>query len=204
MKIGIFGGTFDPIHHGHLIVAEYVREHARLDRVIFIPADISPHKQNANPAPSKDRMAMLREAIRPNPFFESADVEIARGGVSYTVETLRTLRQRNPTDELYLLIGADNLADFLSWREPGEIVRLAQIIVMNRPGFRRVSPDSVLLRSVIQCDVPAIDISATEIRRRLVKGLPISYLVPPAVAKYIARHHLYIPAKDTTLQEQPV
>jgi len=194
MKIGIFGGTFDPIHHGHLIVAEYVREHVGLDRIIFIPTDISPHKQAANPASAKDRLAMLREAIRSNPFFESTDLEVARGGVSYTVETLRTLKQRSPADELYLLIGADNIADFLSWREPGEIVRLAQIIVMNRPGFKRTAPDSPLLRNVIHCDVPNIDISATEIRRRLLKGLPISYLVPPSVAKYIARHHLYIPA----------
>ncbi|HUI64828.1 MAG TPA: nicotinate-nucleotide adenylyltransferase [Bacteroidota bacterium] len=196
MKIGIFGGTFDPIHHGHLIVAEYVREHVALDRIIFIPTDISPHKQAANPASAKDRLAMLREAIRSNPFFECADVEVARGGVSYTVETLRTLKQRSPSEELYLLIGADNIADFLSWREPGEIVRLAQIIVMNRPGFRRAAPDSPLLRNVIPCEVPNIDISATEIRRRRVKGLPISYLVPLSVAKYIARHHLYIPVQQ--------
>jgi len=194
MKIGIFGGTFDPIHHGHLIVAEYVREHVGLDRIIFIPTDISPHKQAANPASAKDRLAMLREAIRSNPFFESTDLEVARGGVSYTVETLRTLKQRSPAEDLYLLIGADNISDFLTWREPGEIVRLAQIIVMNRPGFKRTVPDSPLLANVIQCEVPNIDISATEIRRRLLKGLPISYLVPPSVAKYIARHHLYIPA----------
>jgi nicotinate-nucleotide adenylyltransferase len=191
MKLGIFGGTFDPVHLGHLIVAEAVRESAGLDRIIFIPAMIPPHKTAAPVTSATHRLAMLREAVRSNAFFQVSDVEIERGGVSYTVDTLRQLKTLNADDEIYLLIGADNLREFQSWKDPGEIVKRATIIVMNRPGFAAEPGDAPYPGHSIPCQVPSIDISATEIRRRVQKGLTISYLVPAAVARYIEKHRLY-------------
>jgi nicotinate-nucleotide adenylyltransferase len=191
MKLGIFGGTFDPVHHGHLIVAEYVRESVGLDRVLFIPTMISPHKMDAAITPAVHRLAMLREGVKSNPFFQVSDTEIERGGISFTVDTLRLMGEGNSLDEFYLLIGEDNLREFQSWKEPGEIVRRAKLVVMNRPGFAGAPPDPSLPKDIIQCLVPSIDISATEIRRRVRKGLPISYLVPPSVSRYIDRHRLY-------------
>ncbi len=191
MKLGIFGGTFDPVHHGHLIVAEYVRERVGLDRVLFIPTMISPHKVDAAVTSAAHRLAMLREGVKSNPFFQVSDMEIERGGVSYTVDTLRLMGEENATDEFFLLIGADNLAEFRSWKDPGEIVKRAKLVVMNRPGFAGSPADPSLPKDTLQCPVPSIDISATEIRRRVQTGLTISYLVPPSVSRYIDRHRLY-------------
>jgi nicotinate-nucleotide adenylyltransferase len=191
MKLGVFGGTFDPVHHGHLIVAEYVRERVGLDRVLFIPTLISPHKVDAPVTSPVHRLAMLRAAVKSNPFFQVSDMEIERGGVSYTVDTLRLMGEENATDEFFLLIGADNLAEFRSWKDPGGIVKRARLVVMNRPGFAGAPADLSLPEDIIQCPVPSIDISATEIRRRVQKGLTISYLVPPSVYRYIERHRLY-------------
>jgi nicotinate-nucleotide adenylyltransferase len=191
MKLGIFGGTFDPVHHGHLIVAEYVREKVGLDRVVFIPTMISPHKLDSPVTSAADRMAMLREGVKANPFFEVSDIEIERGGVSYTVDTIRQMESDHPGDEFFLLIGADNLLEFQSWKEPGEIVRRTTIVVMNRPGFAAAPSFAGIPKDIIQCSVPSIDISGTEIRRRVRKGLPVSYLVPPPVSRYIERHRLY-------------
>jgi len=194
MKLGIFGGTFDPVHHGHLIVAEAVRESVGLDRILFVPTLISPHKQDARATPADQRLAMLREAVRPNPFFEVLDIEIERGGVSYTVDTLRALGETNPRDDLYLLIGADNLLEFGTWREPSEILQRATLVVMDRPGFPVQGKEPPLPSRTVRCRVPAIDISGTEIRRRVKEGLPISFLVPPSVARYIGRNRLYLGA----------
>ena len=191
MKLGLFGGTFDPVHHGHLIVAEYVREQIGLDRVLFIPTLISPHKTDAPVTSPAHRLAMLREGIKINPFFQVSDMEIERGGVSYTVDTLRLMGEENATDEFFLLIGADNLMEFRSRKEPGEIVKRARLVVMNRPGFAGAPVDPLLPGDIIQCAVPSIDISSTEIRHRVQQGLTISYLVPPPVARYIGRHRLY-------------
>jgi nicotinate-nucleotide adenylyltransferase len=191
MKLGVFGGTFDPVHHGHLIVAEYVRERVGLDRILFIPTMISPHKQEATVTSPVHRLAMLREGIKSNPFFQVSDMEVERGGVSFTVDTLRVMGKENARDEFFLLIGADNLMEFRSWKDPGEIVKRAKLVVMNRPGFAGAPADPLLPKDIIQCPVPSIDISATEIRRRVKKGLTISYLVPPSVSRYIGRHRLY-------------
>ncbi len=191
MKLGIFGGTFDPVHHGHLIVAEFVRESVGLDRVVFIPTLISPHKIDAAVTSALHRLAMLREGVKANRFFRVSDMEIERGGVSYTVDTLRAMREENAKDEFFLLIGADNLREFRSWKDPAEIVTMAKLVVMNRPGFAAAAEDPSLPKDVIQCPVPSVDISATEIRRRVRKGLSISYLVPPSVSRYIGRHRLY-------------
>ena len=191
MKLGVFGGTFDPVHHGHLIVAEYVRESVGLDRVVLVPTMISPHKTDAAVSSGLHRLAMLREGVKSNPFFQVSDAEIERGGISYTVDTLRMMAESHRGDQLYLLIGADNLSEFRTWKDPAEIVKLARLVVMNRPGFPSARGDHGLPENIIQCSVPSIDISATEIRRRVANGLTISYLVPPGVARYIGRHRLY-------------
>ncbi|HTY58160.1 MAG TPA: nicotinate-nucleotide adenylyltransferase [Bacteroidota bacterium] len=191
MKLGIFGGTFDPVHLGHLIVAEAVRERAGLDRIVFIPASTPPHKADAPVSSAAHRLAMLREAVRSNAFFQVSDIEIERGGISYTVDTLRQLKEANAADDLYLLIGADNLREFQSWKEPEEILKQATLIVMNRPGFPAAPGGMTLPVNALQCEVPSIDISATEIRRRVQQGLTISYLVPSAVSRYIERTRLY-------------
>ena len=191
MKFGIFGGTFDPVHNGHLIVAEYVRESISLDRILFVPTLITPNKRDAGIASARDRFAMLREGVKANPFFEVSGAEIERGGISYTVDTLRFLKEKHPADSLFLLVGADNLAEFPTWKEPAEILRCASVVAITRPGFPAAANETALTRGFISCRVPAIEVSATEIRRRIRHGLPISYLVPPAVEKYIGRHRLY-------------
>jgi nicotinate-nucleotide adenylyltransferase len=164
---------------------------------MFIPSFISPHKQDAQLTAAEDRLAMLREALRSNPFFEVSDMEINRGGVSFTVDTLRSLRGTHPAENLFLMIGRDNLAEFHAWKDPSGILEEARLIVMSRPGARAQAPVIPLPADVLYCDVPAIDISSTDIRRRVAKGLPVSYLVPPAVARYIEKRRLYRPVSST-------
>ncbi|MEW6510663.1 MAG: nicotinate-nucleotide adenylyltransferase [Bacteroidota bacterium] len=191
MKLGIFGGTFDPVHHGHLIVAEYVREKVGLDRVLLVPSFISPHKQEEAVSEVEDRLAMLREAVGPKSRLEISEIELRRGGVSYTVDTLRELSASHPADRLFLLLGSDNVREFHTWKDPAEIGRLARLIVLTRPGHEWIPSESSLLVGAIFCDVPGIDISSTEIRRRVSLGLPIALMVPPGVERYIVEHRLY-------------
>jgi nicotinate-nucleotide adenylyltransferase len=190
MKIGILGGTFDPPHLGHLVIAEHVRQELLLGKVVFIPAAIPPHKTAAAITDGFHRVAMLRMAIQLNPYFEVDEMELHRGGVSYTVDTLAELSRKWPDDQLVLLIGEDNFAEFGTWREPERILRLAQVVVMTRPGFdeevRRKIPNGMLV-----CQVPEIAISSSTIRSRARDGRSIRYLVPQSVEKYIATHSLY-------------
>ena len=191
MKIAIFGGTFDPVHHAHLITVEYVRLDQRLDRILFVPSLISPHKQNEPVSDAADRLAMLREAVKGNQAFEVSDMEIKRGGVSYTVDTVRAIAEDNPKDQLFLLIGSDNLAEFHTWRDPAEILRMARLIALRRPGYAEDHSGNPLLKDVIMCDVPGLDISSTNIRHRVAEGMSISLMVPEGVEKYISEHGLY-------------
>ena len=186
MRIGILGGSFDPIHHGHLILARAAREELGLDRVVFIPAHLSPHKTDSKPATSEDRLAMVRLAIDGEDGFAASDIELQRPAPSYTVDTLRELRAAHPEDELLLLIGADNVAKFDTWREPQEIRRLAQIAVLDR-GAHRTPHDWPVVRRLV-------DISSTDIRARVAEGRSIRYLTPGPVCDYIATHGLYRPA----------
>ncbi len=192
MKLGIFGGTFDPPHAGHLIVAEHVREQLGLERVIFIPAVIPPHKQQRpDITAAEGRLEMVRRAIADNPSFSLSDTEIQRGGVSFSVDTLKSLRMEYPSDGLYLLIGMDNVRDFRTWKDPEMIKRIAHVVVMTRPGFQ---PDDDIqgdLKAMTVCEVPEIGISSREIRDRVEKGRSIRYLVPSEVLVYIAEHRLY-------------
>jgi len=186
MRIGILGGSFDPIHHGHLILARAAREELGLDCVVFIPANVSPHKTQTKPATAHDRLAMVQLAIEGEPGFETSDLELLRPPPSYTVETLRELTAQQPDDEFTLLIGADNVAKFETWREPDQIRRLAPIAVLDRASHDTPHDWPVVRRLV--------DISSTDIRVRTAAGRSIRYLTPDAVCDYIAKHSLYRPA----------
>ena len=185
MRLGVFGGTFDPPHIGHLIVAQDARRALGLDRVVFVPASIPPHKRTDSITPPGTRLAMVRAAIAGDTGFEVDDLELRREGPSWTVETLRSLRSRLPDAELILLIGSDQYAEFESWREPGEIRRLARLAVLTREGGAD-QPDDVDTVAVTR-----IDVSSTGIRARAAAGEPIRYLVPNAVEALIRLHGLY-------------
>lgn len=200
MRLGIFGGSFDPIHYGHLLLAECCREQARLDQVHFVPALIPPHKQHQRRAEGTQRVEMLKLAIGGQAEFAISTKEIARGGVSYTVETLAELHRDRPDDELFLLIGADSLADLPTWREPGRICELAALLVVRRAGMPE--PDWQLLTPLVnaeclaritreQIEMPPIGLSSRDIRHRVQAGQSIRYRTPRAVEMYIQTHSLY-------------
>lgn len=200
MRLGLFGGSFDPVHLGHLLLAEYCREQARLDQVVFLPAAVPPHKQDRELSPAERRVEMLQLAIAGHTQFAVSRYEVDRGGVSYTVDTLRHYRQQDPEGELFLLVGADMLHDLPHWREVAEICRIAVPVAVRRPG---VDPlDYSALASVVtperlesfrqyQVEMPQIGLSSTEIRRRVAAGLSIRYQTPRAVEMYIAMQGLY-------------
>lgn len=184
MRIGIFGGTFDPPHVGHLIVAQDAAEALGLDRVLFVPAATQPLKAGQEAAPPADRLAMVRLLLGDDPRFAVEAAEVERGGLSYTVDTLRALRRRWPagTAELVLLLGADAAAQFPQWREPAEVRALAEVVVLSRgdaPAGVRVVPTR------------RVDVSSTEVRERVRAGRPVRALVTDPVAAYIAARGLY-------------
>ena len=186
--IGLFGGSFDPVHHGHLIVAQVAAEKLRLEAVRFVPAREQPFKVGRHRTSPEHRSAMLSLAVAGMPGFSVEASELLRPGPSYTVDTLRHLREREPGAEFVLLLGADAAADLPAWREAGELKHLARIVVFARPGTPVA--DSPWISAAIE--VPAIDISATGVRRRAHQGLPIRYWVPDPVAEYITTHRLYL------------
>jgi nicotinate-nucleotide adenylyltransferase len=190
--IGLFGGSFDPVHHGHLIVGQVAAEQLRLDALRFVPAREQPFKRGKHCSSPEHRAAMLSLATAGRPGFEVELSELQRPGPSYTVDTLRELRQQEPTAEFVLLLGADAAAELPAWREADQIPRLARIAVFARPGSP--VPDHPWVSAVV--DVPAIDISATEIRERVARGQSVRYWVPDAVAEYIGTHRLYLGQHD--------
>jgi nicotinate-nucleotide adenylyltransferase len=198
MRLGVFGGTFDPIHVGHLVLAEQCREQYGLDEVWFVPAAQPPHKNAAAISPAKMRSEMVEFAIAGNAAFRLSTIEMNRVGPSFTVTTLEQLHAEDSSRELFLLIGADSLRDLPLWREPNRILELATIIVVNR-GDRPV-PDLTGLRAacgvlvdtrIVVANMPALDLSATDIRGRIHGGRSIRYLVPRAVEAYLREHGLY-------------
>ena len=188
-KVGIFGGTFDPIHLGHLITAQSVREIRKLEKIIFIPAFISPHKSDAKTSSAEDRLNMIKFAIDGIPFFDYSDLEIKKGGVSFTIDTLRELKNRY--DELEFIIGYDNIFSFHTWKDPDEIMKLARIIVLKRKSSHPPQFEDKYYQQAIFVQTRGIEISATDLRDRVKKGLPINFLVPPKVMEYINNHKLY-------------
>jgi nicotinate-nucleotide adenylyltransferase len=189
--IGLFGGSFDPVHHGHLIVGQVALEKLGLESLRFLPAREQPFKQGRHRTSPEHRSAMLSLAISGTPGFALEQTELERPGPSYTVHTLEELREREPETEFVLLLGADAAADLPAWREAARIPQLARVVIFARPGSKVADLPGIAQR----IEVPAIDISATEVRRRVARRLPIRYWVPDTVAEYIARHQLYLDAE---------
>ncbi|MGQ0814200.1 MAG: nicotinate-nucleotide adenylyltransferase [Gemmatimonadota bacterium] len=189
MNIGIFGGTFDPPHIGHLIAAQDARTALSLGRLIFVPAAEPPHKRGTAVSAASIRLEMLKAAISAESSFEISAIELERAGPSYTVDTLRTLAQKFPAAALHLLIGVDQVREFSSWREPAEIARLAKVVMLARSGEDEAGAEAGFVRQIVS--VTRIDVSSTLIRGRVDADRPIRYLVPDAVAEIIAREGLY-------------
>ena len=188
-KVGIFGGTFDPIHLGHLITAQSVKEIRELEKIIFIPAFISPHKSNAETSSPEDRLNMIKLAIKDIPFFDYSDMEIKMGGVSFTVDTLRELKKQY--ENLEFIIGYDNIFSFNTWKDPDEIMKLSTIIVLKRRSSHAPPFKDKYYHQAVFVQTRGIEISATDIRERVKLGKPINFLVPPAVMEYIYKQKLY-------------
>ena len=198
MRVGILGGTFDPIHLGHLIVAEEVRVRLEVPKILFIPAG-NPWLRRGPVAPAEHRLEMVRLAIKSNPFFELSSLEVQRPGPTYTVDTLTELRERFGEDaEFYFIIGPDALVELPKWKQPGRLIELCWLVGVKRPGAQEVKLEELeraipgLTSRLILVDEPQIGISSTEIRERVTRGLSIRYLVPEEVQDYIYRHRLYL------------
>jgi nicotinate-nucleotide adenylyltransferase len=203
MRIGVFGGTFDPVHQGHLILAEQCREQALLDQVWFVPAPRPPQKPELAISRFDQRVEMLQLAVAGNPAFRIDEIEKDRPGPSYTADTLPELKRQHPGETFLLLIGADSLADLHAWYQPLEVVKQAGLLVMMRPGYTvptpevmrqrlQAGPEIVLDMQVVQA--PLIEVSSRDLRRRVAEGRSIRYFVPRAVECYIQEKGLYRPS----------
>lgn len=200
MRLGIFGGSFDPVHYGHLLLAECAREELALDEVWLIPAAVSPFKIGRVQAPGKDRLEMLKLAIGGHDSLVASALEIDRGDVSYTVDTLEQTARERAGAKLFLLMGADSLRDLPSWRSPSRILELATPAVVRRGGAAKpdfgvlgtlVSSDRVEEIEAAQVTMPALELSSTDLRERAAAGRSLRYRTPRAVEKYIETHGLY-------------
>jgi nicotinate-nucleotide adenylyltransferase len=193
MKIGLFGGSFDPVHFGHLLVAQAAREELSLARVYFILAAQSPFKPGAHPAPAAERLRLLRLALAGDAAAEVDDQEIRRGGISYSIDTVRQYRKSFPEAELFYLIGADQAGQLSIWREAPELARLVEFVVIPRPG--EIVPQlAAPFRGRALRGFP-LGVSSSEIRARCRAGSGIAHLTPPAVAEAIKNNRLYLPAQ---------
>lgn len=197
-RIGILGGTFDPIHFGHLVAAENVRHHFALQEVLFVPAGHPPHKEGREVSPAHHRYMMAVLATVANPYFFVSSLELDRSGPSYTIDTLRTFRKEYPNAELYFVTGADAILDLPTWEEPEAMLSIARFVAVARPGypvgrfeaFRRwLTP--ALQDRVAYLEIPELAISSSDLRRRVREGRPVAYLTPEAVARYIHKQGLY-------------
>ena len=198
-RIGVFGGSFDPVHIGHLIIAQDAVEQLELDRLIFVPTAVSPHKQHCAPTEGRHRFEMLQLATESNLRFEVSDLELSRGGISYTFDTIQHLQAEHPGAEIFFIVGLDSLLELHLWRNVDELLECCTVVPFGRGGE---DPDAVaetcqlskvwkikLLDRLIR--IHEVEVSASEIRMRIAEGLSIQTLVPPEVEMYIAEHHLY-------------
>ena len=195
MRLGVLCGTFDPMHNGHVAAAEAALECANLDEVVFVPTGSPPHRPPAEASPLQ-RLEMCRLATADNPRFPVSDIEVKREGLSYTLDTLWALRGANPHAELFLVLGWDAASQLRSWHRPDEVLAIAPIVVVSRPG--RDAPEQADIKSagldparIVLCPHPTPPVSGSGIRRAIAAGKSIAGLVPPAVERYIAAHHLY-------------
>jgi nicotinate-nucleotide adenylyltransferase len=201
VRIGIMGGTFDPIHYGHLIAAEEAKDKFAMDKVLFIPSGDPPHKKNYKVTPAELRYAMTLLATVGNPKFDVSRIEINRKGYSYTIDTLREIRENCPEADYYFITGADAILDILSWKDPKELLRLCKFIAATRPGYCLNQLDRVMAKLgygswreeklISILEIPAVSISSTEIRLRVQNGQSIRYLVPDEVLQFIMKNKLY-------------
>lgn len=193
MRIGIFGGTFNPVHTGHLIVAQLAKEQLQLVRVLFLLSPNSPHKLQQDKAAASHRLAMLQLAVAENPGFEISALELSRTGASYTIDSLRALHAAPEYRgaAFYLILGMDNFAEFHLWHSPDEIVKLARLAVYPRRTFSLEQVAPQFRATAVTLQLPIIEISSTDIRRRIRQNASIRYLVPDRVLAYIESHRLY-------------
>jgi nicotinate-nucleotide adenylyltransferase len=225
MRLGLLGGSFNPVHNGHLAIARQTRQALGLDQILFVPTSQPPHKQNGNLAPAQDRYEMVRLAIASDTAFAISDVEFRRPGKSYSIDTIRSLQQEyGPQVQLFFLIGLDAFLEFPSWREPRTLLELCPFVVLSRPGLSFESLSTVAMLPPIpqpsladldagrisQLEVslgaqrltclrlPPCEVSASDIRARIHQGLPTAHLLPPLVESYILQHHLYQEDRNRT------
>ena len=191
MRICLFGGTFDPPHIGHLLVAQTVCEAEDFDKILFIPAFQPPHKRDITPV--DERISMLELAVEGNPNFEISDVELKRKGVSYTIDTVKAIKTEMSlkNNEIFYLMGSDSLLEFQHWKEPEEILNECQVIIAIRPGFRPSDIPSWILQRIQFANIPRFEISSTNIRHRWVENKTIRYMVTLPVWEYIEKNNLY-------------
>ena len=191
-RLGVFGGTFDPVHYGHLVCADQLREAFALDRVMFVPANRSPHKPGYRPAPAGHRLKMVELAVRGCRGFTVSDLEIKRGGTSYTVDTVRYLRRQfGSGPELWLLLGMDAYLEVTAWKNLEAVVGQCFMGVACRPGYKAARVPKVVSEKALFAEITPVDISSTDIRCRARQGRSIRFLVPPSVEAYVRRYGLY-------------
>lgn len=188
MRIGILGGTFNPVHIGHLILAEEVREKLGLDRVIFVPTCIPPHKSSSDVARAADRLKMVRLAAKGNRYFQVSGIEIKRKGRSYTIDTIRAFKKKFPGDEFVFITGSDLLKYLDEWKDFRRLLKLVKFVVATRPGY----PLARIPSYVERVSIRAVDVSAFEIRQCIKQRRSFRYLVPEAVFEYINRNRIYL------------
>ncbi len=193
MRIGIFGGTFDPIHVGHLAAAVNAKAGAHLDKVLMVVANIPWQKEGLRKVqPASERLALVEAAVSGVEGLEASDIEIQRGGKSYTIDTVLEIKKLFPDDDLFLIIGADVAYELDTWDRVDDLADLVTLVIVNRPGS--VRPDNLGERwNYLEVEVPSLDISSTDLRARAIEGRPLDYLIPSAAIRYIREHNLYGP-----------
>ncbi len=201
-RVGLMGGTFDPVHYGHLFAAEEAREQCGLETIYYIPCNLPPHKETTHITPAEHRFNMVHLATASNPQFAASRVEIERGGLSYTIDTVREFgKLLGEQAELYFITGADAIREIVTWRDNETLVTLCHFVAVRRPGYEltdlKADLSPPLLRSLEIVHVKGLDISSTDIRQRVAEGRSIRYLTPPEVALYIANHGLYLNRSTT-------
>ncbi|WP_045878111.1 nicotinate-nucleotide adenylyltransferase [Pseudofrankia sp. DC12] len=192
-RLGVMGGTFDPVHNGHLVAASEVAALFVLDAVVFVPSGQPWQKADREVSPAEDRYLMTFLATAGNPQFTVSRIDIDRGGLTYTIDTLRELKEQYPDAELFFITGADALAQILTWRDVHELFPLAHFVGVTRPGYVLTFDASLPAQSLSLLEVPALAISSSDIRDRVGRGAPIWYLTPDAVVRYIVKRGLYQP-----------
>ena len=196
-RIGIMGGTFDPIHYGHLVTAEAALHKFDLDIVYFVPSGNPPHKRNRRVSPALDRLMLTILATVTNPKFIVSEIEIQRKGFSYTIDTVREFQKMHPEAEIFFITGADAIMEIVSWMDADKLIETCQFIGATRPGYNlNEKMPEYLRRKVNLIEVPALSISSTDIRNRVKKGEPIHYLLPETVEMYIRKNRLYLEDAD--------